>query len=275
MTKGRHATDCKTGGLADNVGVDTGALVAAGSEGEFLFVELVGTADQCKYDFAIDGEDEALHDLAEGDADGVGGVLGGFCPFGKAANLDGEASGLGGGADFCDVGVGAFGTRHKSQPTDGANGGHRRILFGEGEYPGRETDRFGFVNTAEMPGAAGESWERPSAKHPFAEGEPMKCPNCPDSKLTLAERQGIEIDYCPDCRGVWLDRGELDKIIERASSAMESAQPQRPQQMPSAPMPQQAQPQPMPMGSHKYHSKYHTGYYGKKRKSFLGEIFDF
>ena len=43
----------------------------------------------------------------------------------------------------------------------------------------------------------------------------MKCPNCPDSKLTLAERQGIEIDYCPDCRGVWLDRGELDKIIER------------------------------------------------------------
>jgi Zn-finger nucleic acid-binding protein len=36
----------------------------------------------------------------------------------------------------------------------------------------------------------------------------------------LSERQGIEIDYCPDCRGVWLDRGELDKILERASSAM-------------------------------------------------------
>jgi Zn-finger nucleic acid-binding protein len=103
----------------------------------------------------------------------------------------------------------------------------------------------------------------------------MKCPNCPDSKLTLAERQGIEIDYCPDCRGVWLDRGELDKIIERASSAMESAQPQRAPQMPAQPMPPQPQPQPMPMGSHKYHSKYHTGYYGKKRKSFLGEIFDF
>lgn len=98
----------------------------------------------------------------------------------------------------------------------------------------------------------------------------MKCPTCPDSKLTLAERQGIEIDYCPDCRGVWLDRGELDKIIERASSAMESTQPQR-----SQPMPQQTTPQPMPMGSHKYHSKYHTGYYGKKRKGFLGEIFDF
>jgi Zn-finger nucleic acid-binding protein len=150
------------------------------------------------------------------------------------------------------------------------NDGHCRILFSEGEYPGRKSDRFGFVNTAAMPGAAGESWERPSAKIPFAEGEPMKCPTCPDSKLTLAERQGIEIDYCPDCRGVWLDRGELDKIIERASSAMESAQPQR-----SQPMPQQAPPQPMPMGSHKYHSKYHTGYYGKKRKGFLGEIFDF
>ena len=47
----------------------------------------------------------------------------------------------------------------------------------------------------------------------------MKCPTCPDSKLTLAERQGIEIDYCPSCRGVWLDRGELDKLIERAAEA--------------------------------------------------------
>lgn len=101
----------------------------------------------------------------------------------------------------------------------------------------------------------------------------MKCPVCPESKLTIADRQGIEIDYCPDCRGVWLDRGELDKIIDRATSAMEAAQLQRSQSMPQqAPQPQ---PQPMPMGSHKYHSKYHTGYYGKKRKSFLGDIFDF
>lgn len=102
----------------------------------------------------------------------------------------------------------------------------------------------------------------------------MKCPTCPDSKLTIAERQGIEIDYCPDCRGVWLDRGELDKIIDRATSAMEAAAPapQRSQPMPQAQTPP---PQPMPMGSNKYHSKYHTGYYGKKRKSFLGEIFDF
>ena len=45
----------------------------------------------------------------------------------------------------------------------------------------------------------------------------MNCPVCKDSKLVMSERQGIEIDYCPSCRGVWLDRGELDKIIERAA----------------------------------------------------------
>ena len=44
----------------------------------------------------------------------------------------------------------------------------------------------------------------------------MKCPVCKDANLAMAERQGIEIDYCPECRGVWLDRGELDKFIERA-----------------------------------------------------------
>lgn len=45
----------------------------------------------------------------------------------------------------------------------------------------------------------------------------MKCPVC-SVDLTMSERQGIEIDYCPQCRGVWLDRGELDKIIERSTS---------------------------------------------------------
>lgn len=42
----------------------------------------------------------------------------------------------------------------------------------------------------------------------------MKCPICPDSILALSTRQGIEINYCPTCRGVWLDRGELDKLID-------------------------------------------------------------
>jgi uncharacterized protein len=48
----------------------------------------------------------------------------------------------------------------------------------------------------------------------------MKCPVC-DVVLTMTERQGIEIDACPQCRGVWLDRGELDKIIERANGFSE------------------------------------------------------
>ncbi|MGU7779631.1 TFIIB-type zinc ribbon-containing protein [Burkholderia sp. PU8-34] len=45
----------------------------------------------------------------------------------------------------------------------------------------------------------------------------MKCPVCKTPDLLLAERQSIEIDYCPECRGVWLDRGELDKLIARSA----------------------------------------------------------
>ena len=45
----------------------------------------------------------------------------------------------------------------------------------------------------------------------------MQCPACPSTTLAMTERQGIEIDYCPQCRGVWLDRGELDKLIERSA----------------------------------------------------------
>ena len=46
----------------------------------------------------------------------------------------------------------------------------------------------------------------------------MKCP-VDDATLLMSERSGVEIDYCPECRGVWLDRGELDKILERAGGA--------------------------------------------------------
>ena len=45
----------------------------------------------------------------------------------------------------------------------------------------------------------------------------MKCPNCNET-LVMADRQGVEIDYCPKCRGVWLDKGELDKLLERSAS---------------------------------------------------------
>jgi len=45
----------------------------------------------------------------------------------------------------------------------------------------------------------------------------MKCPLC-SVDLLLSEKQGVEIDYCPQCRGIWLDRGELEKIVEKAGS---------------------------------------------------------
>jgi Zn-finger nucleic acid-binding protein len=50
----------------------------------------------------------------------------------------------------------------------------------------------------------------------------MKCPVC-DVALSISSREGVEIDFCPQCRGVWLDRGELDKVIERASASLAPA----------------------------------------------------
>jgi uncharacterized protein len=50
----------------------------------------------------------------------------------------------------------------------------------------------------------------------------MKCPVC-DVPLSISSREGVEIDFCPQCRGVWRDRGELDKVIERAAAAMAPA----------------------------------------------------
>jgi hypothetical protein len=55
----------------------------------------------------------------------------------------------------------------------------------------------------------------------------MLCPTCANTQLVIAERSGVEIDYCPKCRGVWLDRGELDKLIDRAAAMTPS-----PQQLP-------------------------------------------
>ena len=55
----------------------------------------------------------------------------------------------------------------------------------------------------------------------------MKCPVCPDASLVMTDRQGVEIDYCPTCRGVWLDRGELDKIIERSAVSESSSRSRR------------------------------------------------
>ncbi|MCW3838051.1 zf-TFIIB domain-containing protein [Sphingomonas canadensis] len=90
---------------------------------------------------------------------------------------------------------------------------------------------------------------------------------CPVDGTALVpnERQGIEIDYCPSCRGVWLDRGELDKIIERSAGAA------RPAPAP-APAPREYRDE-RPWGGDKHQGGH--GHYGhKRRKSFLEELFD-
>ena len=87
----------------------------------------------------------------------------------------------------------------------------------------------------------------------------MQCPN-DGSTLTMSERSGIEIDYCPECRGVWLDRGELDKIIERSY-----AQP--------APPPPPQQQRYDDRRSYPQHGGQH-GYPRKKKESWLSDLFD-
>ncbi len=82
----------------------------------------------------------------------------------------------------------------------------------------------------------------------------MKCPSC-NVSLVMTDRSGIEIDYCPDCRGVWLDRGELDKIIERSAV---SNQDVRGESRPEKNYPPRE-------GDYRY----------KKRKGMLGDLFDF
>lgn len=83
----------------------------------------------------------------------------------------------------------------------------------------------------------------------------MQCPNC-SAELKISDRQGVEIDYCPQCRGVWLDRGELDKILERTI---------------------------LPSQAPRYYEEDERRYYRedglhtekRKRKNFLEELFDF
>lgn len=87
----------------------------------------------------------------------------------------------------------------------------------------------------------------------------MKCPICTTVDLVMSERQGVEIDYCPNCRGIWLDRGELDKILDRVQT---QEQPGPGYQQP----PQQSYPDPRYKGSH---DQYHH-----KRKHWLSELFD-
>ena len=98
----------------------------------------------------------------------------------------------------------------------------------------------------------------------------MQCPVC-KVPLTMSERQGIEIDYCAECRGVWLDRGELDKIIERSTAGQPAA---------TAPPPASA-PDPLrggyrteysPQGHEPHRESY--GHGPRRRKNWLAELFD-
>lgn len=100
----------------------------------------------------------------------------------------------------------------------------------------------------------------------------MKCPVCTTQALVMSERQGIEIDYCPQCRGVWLDRGELDKIIERSAGA--AAPAPVPQPPPTQQVHQQVQHRDTRhLGQQHYGDA--QGYRKKKKESFLSDLFDF
>ncbi len=91
----------------------------------------------------------------------------------------------------------------------------------------------------------------------------MKCPVCKDSNLVMTDKQGIEIDYCPSCRGIWLDRGELDKLLERAERP--AAQDRRPH----SDEPERTR------GPERQERHYRDDdYRDKPRKSFLRDLFD-
>ena len=96
----------------------------------------------------------------------------------------------------------------------------------------------------------------------------MNCPNC-NVNLVMTDRSGIEIDYCPSCRGVWLDRGELDKIIERSAPTA----PQNQQQQQMQQQQQQMQQQQQRYSDDRQYSD--SDYRYKKKKSILGDLFDF
>ena len=90
----------------------------------------------------------------------------------------------------------------------------------------------------------------------------MNCPQC-NVALVMSERQGVEIDYCPQCRGVWLDRGELDKIIQRSERDDDDGDDDRRRGN---------YPPPPPRADYDRDREHHYKYH--KKKSFWSEIFD-
>ncbi len=94
----------------------------------------------------------------------------------------------------------------------------------------------------------------------------MNCPVCTNVNLVMSDRQGIEIDYCPQCRGVWLDRGELDKIIDRSLAGSSGQRFDNERREPSRDY----------KPSEHYREPHREGHYKKKkREGFLSDLFDF
>jgi Zn-finger nucleic acid-binding protein len=91
----------------------------------------------------------------------------------------------------------------------------------------------------------------------------MQCPVCVEVQLSMTDRQGVEIDYCPKCRGVWLDRGELDKIIERNQRDL----------VPS-PVPSQPVSSGQPYDTRRAPEPKHGGHHGSSHGGFLRRLFD-
>ena len=91
----------------------------------------------------------------------------------------------------------------------------------------------------------------------------MRCPVCEDEQLAISSREGVEIDYCPQCRGVWLDRGELDKIIDRVGPAGGAVPP------PAAPSRERHR------DDDRHDDRGYDDRRRKRKRSFLDDIFDF
>ncbi len=106
----------------------------------------------------------------------------------------------------------------------------------------------------------------------------MNCPVCTGSALVMTDRQGVEIDYCPQCRGIWLDRGELDKLIERSAVATARTPPVAdPPRMADPRLDPRLQPGYRRSDDHDDHDHHDDDHYGRprKKKGFLGDLFDF
>lgn len=104
-----------------------------------------------------------------------------------------------------------------------------------------------------------------SARSTVSANPGMSCPTC-QVALVMSERQGIEIDYCPRCRGIWLDRGELDKILERSASY------QQPDSSAPVHSPAPSRSPNLDEQRRGHHGGYGHGY--KRRKSFFEDLFD-